>query len=550
MRDIMRLTAGGGRAVQALFLGVSLGAMSACDSLLEVELPHLLTDAAIEGANTAGTQVNSAIALFECGYTAFGLTALGHEDAMASIAGVYSGGHVYSTLSETGVCDDSDTNDNWFDQISGARALISTAPSRLVPDGLGDGQGVYDRLQDEWDLGDLGVRLSAIAATYAAMSLAHIGEFTCEAAIDGSGLLDPTEVLQVAENWADRAIGHAQDYGPFAMPNNAAPDAENMAQAVRARIRWAQQDLAGAADDARAVLAKDADFTAWVTREAGPTRRNKIYTNATAVGFSQMLGPVDFWQSSIREPNPATGEMWPAVIPFTGYIFLGIGPEGETLEDVTDPVNGHIPVRWAEQERDASGNPVPLAGFTQDDWDTRVLHFRKTIQGPGLQELPARYVSDADNIPYMTWEELQLIIADDELRQGNLSNAVDIVNILRADKGLQEITGTYRATLESDFDYVRAMLLEERRREFFAEGARYYSTKIQNTDMLWFPRLQGQTEFQGYQLLGGVRKLFGLGEYEGNPLWREAGGLDLRGTGCTGLGSMFGNPGSQAPVVS
>jgi len=43
----------GRRGVQALILGVSLGALTACDDLLEVELPHLLTDAAIEGSGTA-----------------------------------------------------------------------------------------------------------------------------------------------------------------------------------------------------------------------------------------------------------------------------------------------------------------------------------------------------------------------------------------------------------------------------------------------------------------------------------------------------------------
>jgi hypothetical protein len=476
------------------------------------------------------------------------LTALGHEDAMASIAGVFSGGHVYDSTPNTGACDTSDTDVAWFDQIMGARALISTAPGRLVPDGLGSGKGVYDRIQDDWSLGTAGVRLSAIAATYAAMSLAHIGEFICEAAIDGSDLLTPTEVLQVAEDWADRAETHVLSFGDFTMPNGIAPSALNMVRSVRARIRWAQRDLPNAAADAAAVLAADADFTAWVTREAGPTRRNKIYSNATAVGFSQMIPPIDFWQSSVRQPNPATGQLWPAVIPFTGYIFLGIGPEGETLEDVTDPVAGHVPVRWAEETRDVAGDPVPLAGFTSADWDTRVSHFRKSIQGPGLQEVPDRYQSDDQDIPYMSWEELQLIIADDLLRQGSLSNAVDIVNVLRADKGLQQITGAYRATVESDADYVRAVLLEERRREFFAEGARYWSTKIQNTDMLWFPRNEGQTEFQGYNMVGGVRQLMGGGEYQGNPLWRDAGGLDLRGTGCTALGSMFGNPGAQAPI--
>ena len=125
MRQI-NLRSWGRRGVQALILGVSLGALTACDDLLEVELPHLLTDAAIEGSGTAELQVMSAVALFECGYTAFGLMALGGEDAMESIAGVYGSGHVYDHTPDTGSCDGSSTSDSWFDQIMGARAMIST----------------------------------------------------------------------------------------------------------------------------------------------------------------------------------------------------------------------------------------------------------------------------------------------------------------------------------------------------------------------------------------------------------------------------------------
>ena len=48
-----------GSVALGLFIGLSV---SACDGLLEVDLPHLLTDAAIEDQGTAEVQVNSAIA--------------------------------------------------------------------------------------------------------------------------------------------------------------------------------------------------------------------------------------------------------------------------------------------------------------------------------------------------------------------------------------------------------------------------------------------------------------------------------------------------------
>jgi len=545
MRQTNWLQRWGGRATRVLILGATVGAMSGCDDLLEVEIPHLLTDAAIEGQGTAETQVMSAIALFECGYTAFGLMAIGHEDAMESIAGVFSGGHVYDATPNTGTCDTSDTSTAWFDQIMGARSVLTTNPGLLTASAQGTSRGVYDRINNEWSLGAAGERLSAISAIYVAASLSHIGEFLCEAAIDGSDLLTPTEVLQIAENWADVALGHIGTFGDFAMPNGVATSAQRMALAVRARIRWAQQDLAGAAADAQTVLTANPTFASWVTREAGPTRRNKIYSNATAVGFSGMVGINDWWNPAIRPPNPATGQIWANPIPFNGYIFLGIMPDGRALEA------GNLPVRWAQQARDASNNPISLGNGAVAD--NRVTHRIQSIQGPGLQEVPTRYSNDADDIPYMTWQELRLIQADRELEQNNFAGAIGHVNAIRTAAGLPTISGAYQTTLTdgtNDFAEVRAMLLEERRREFFAEGGRYWSTKIQNTDMLWFPRNRGQTQQQGYNMVGSVRQLFATGEYLGNSVWRAAGGEALQATGCAGLGSMFGNPGSQAPVLN
>lgn len=524
----------GKRGAFSFLVLASVASMAACDGLLDAELPHLLTDAAVEGPSTAETQVNSIIALFECGYTAFGLTALGAEDVMESIAGAAQQ-HSYDHTPNTGTCDSSSANTSWWDGVWGARALVSTDPAKLVPTATGTATGVYDKINGEWSLGQQGERLSAIAAIYMAASLTHVGEFICEASIDGSDLLTPTDVLDLAEEWiTDRALVHIDNYGDFAMPNGIARSARQMAIAIRSRARWANRDYAGAAEDAATVLAADPNFNAWVTRETGETRRNKIYHAATAVGFSGGLGINTWWNPSIRRPNPVTGEPWPDPIPFTGYLFLGIMPDGRTLEP------GNLPVRWAEEERDAAGNPIPLGNGAVPD--TRVQHIFKPIQGPQPREVPARYSSEDDDVPYMTWEELRLIQADNDLASGNLAGAIDHVNALRTAHGLPTVSGAYRDELLADAEAVRYLLLEERRREFYAEGARYWSTKIQNTDVLWFPRSQGQSPFQGYNLQGAVRQLFPDDEYETNPYFVERGGLAARGTGCASL------PGSQAPV--
>ncbi|HUF85180.1 MAG TPA: hypothetical protein VMQ81_11375, partial [Acidimicrobiia bacterium] len=402
MGQIIRFERWAGRAARVLGLGLALGTLSACDDLLEVDLPHLLTDAAIEDTGTAETQVYSAIALFECGYNVFGTTALGHEDAMQSIAGVYGGGHVYDATANTGECGDASTDQSWFDQVMGARAMLSTAPSRLVPSATGLGRGVYDRIQDEWSLGQAGERLSAIAAIYVAASLTHLGEFVCEAALDGSELLTPTDVLNLAGTWVGTALGHIGNFGDFAMPNGIAESAQNMAIAVRARIRWASRDFPGAAADASTVLAADPDFVAWITRETGGFRRNHIYHNTQEVSFSGMLGINDWWNPLDFRPNPVTNQPWPSPIPFTGYIFLGIMPDGRTLEA------GNLPVRWAEEFRAFGDDPTPLNNGAVPD--TRVSHIKKPVQGPTPEEVPAKYQAEDDDMPYMTWEELQLII--------------------------------------------------------------------------------------------------------------------------------------------
>lgn len=544
MRRTMRLAA---RCGHVVFLAALLGALAACEDLLEVDLPHLLTDAAISDPGTAELQVNSGIALFECGYSAWGQSAGGFEDMWDPQAGNFRTYALYNESPSSGDCDASDLDTSFFDQITGARALLSNDPALMTPSGKtvtadGASTGVYDRIQNEWSLGVEGERLSAVASIYVAAVFTHLGEFFCEAGIDGSDLMTPPEVMDVAGAWLDRATTHiAGAGGDFAMPFGAALSATNMATAIRARILWASDDLTGANAAATAVLNADPDFAAWVTRDAGPTRRNKIHITGSVRRWSGLNGAITWWNPSFFDPNPATGQLWTSPIPFTGWMFLGIEPDGRTLGAA------NVPVRWAEEFRDLGADPTPIPGSAAVA-DTRVKHFKATIAGPEPGEVPDTYTGDDADIPYMTWRELMLIQADYELHvQNNLQGVIDLVNVLRADSGLPEISGAYLATLLGDAVAVRHMTLEERRREFFNEGGRYWSTKIQNTDVLWFPRQQGITRLQGYQLRGGVRQQWDGAEYEGNEFWGARGGEKAQGTGCVGLGSIGGNPGDQVP---
>jgi hypothetical protein len=477
-----------------------------CDGVLDVDSPDTITDEDLADAANAELQVNSAISLFECGYSAFGWVAMGHEDVQESRAGVTGSIHVFTPTPFTGDCDTTQQDGSWFDQIMGTRVMISNAK----------GTGVYDRLQSEWQLVEGEERLSATAAIYMAAALDHFGEFYCETAFDGGDMLSPANVLEMAEAWiSDRALFHIADGGDFALPNGISTSAETMALALRARIRWARGDLQGAAADAATV---PQGFTAWVTRESGPTRRNKIHDSATRAGFSNMPRQNSWWNPIMRRPNPATGLPWADTIPFTGYVFLGVLLAGRTVDD-----RGY-PVYWASG-RDFMEKPIPLANGAVPD--TRVTHFLASVSGP-KPEIPTRYASVEDDIPLVDWEELWLIRAEHEGGQG----AIDRVNELRTHAGLPLVT--YIDGANATAEQIRYMILEERRRAFYSEAGRYWATKIRNNDVLWFPRAEGFTE-TGYPLLGGVRLALPEIEYTTNPHFVARGGLAARGTGCDPL---------------
>jgi hypothetical protein len=483
--------------------------LAACDGLLDVDFPHTITEEDLADVANAEQQVRSAIALFECGYSAFSWVALGHEGVLEPVAGIVGNVHVFTPTPFTGECDTNQQSGSWFDQVMGSRAMVSNARST----------GVYDRLLNEWHF-STEEPLSAMAALYMAAALDHFGEFYCEVAFDGGDLLAPDDVLAMAESWiSDRALLHVANAGDFALPNGISTSAETMARALRARIRWARGDLEGAAADA---LSVPQGFTAWVTRESGRIRRNKVYDSATSAGFSQMVPANHWWNPAARSPNPATGLPWADPIPFTGYHFLGVMPNGRAVDDL-----GH-PVVWASG-RAPSPSELPISLNNGAVADSRVPHFMKSISGPSKPEVPSRYASVQDDIPLVSWKEMWLIRAEHEGGQG----AIDRVNELRSAAGLPLVTYIDGATATPI--QIRSMLLEERRRAFYLEGGRYWSTKIQNVDVLWFPRGEGFTWSGAYALRGGVRLAMPDAEYTTNPHFVARGGLAARGTGCDPL---------------
>lgn len=488
--------------VGTLCLGIS--SLAACNDATEPEPVDV--DPFADPA-TAQLQVDSAVALFECGYSTLAWIGLGYEGVVQSISGLLYAVHRYSEAPSEGECDSSSFSTLWFDPIMSARFGISNA----------GGTGVYDRIRDDWSLGSDGERLAAISSIYMAAALTVFGEFFCETTFEGGDLLTPDEVLALAEAWiSDRALAHIQSHGDFALDRGISGSAETMAIALRARIRWARGDLSGAAADAERV---PRGFTSWISREEGAKRRNMVHAG-TVDGATSVLGINNWWDPQSRAPSPATGELWPNPIPFTGFRFLGVLPDGRAVDD------GGYAIRWAEEDRlYTREEPVPLNNDAVPD--SRVPHHALYLSGPEIREVIDKYTSDGDDIPLVGWREMWLIRAE---REGGQA-AIDLVNELREAAGLPDVTYLDGATATQE--QIRFLILEERRRSLYGEGGRFWSTKIQNPDVLWFPRAEGRTPWQGYPLGGGVRLALPEDEYLTNPnLVARRGGLDARGTGC------------------
>lgn len=96
---------------------------------------------------------------------------------------------------------------------------------------------------------------------------------------------------------------------------------------------------------------------------------------------------------------------------------------------------------------------VPVTRSTRPPSATGIVHWYQT-----------KYLTTATPIPIATYEEAQLIIAEADIRAGNLASALIIINASRARGGQPAYTGplTQAALL--------AELIDQRRRELFAES--------------------------------------------------------------------------------
>ena len=481
----IKLKSLGRRACVAVTLGFSLGALSACDNLLEVELESELTDDVLTDPRSASTQVNSAIGHFEDAYNLNVWQLFGRED----------GGEVLLCSGGTTFCGSFRYNPvhTQFDDMAVSLKFATR---------------IHDLLADDWTVEQVPDRavLMAISSIYAGAVLGWMGSTMCEVAVDAGPLMTPTQTYAMAQTWLDRALAEIGSAGgDFALPHGIASSAEEMVYGLRAQVRWMAGDNTGAVADAQRV---SSGFQAFATREATPERRNIPYFAGTQVGYQELYGVIDWWVGQGFPMNPVTGQPWPSPLPFTGYRELAILPDGRAVRDDGLPIRALGPFRTPVED-----TAVP---------DTRVEWIIKPLQGrTDIGYVNAKYDGEGADIPMVNWKEMVLIRAE---LAATAAEAITLVNELRIADNIPQVTyldGTATA------DEIRYMIVEERRRALYLEG-RYFYSKLQNPDLLWFPRGVGNGPAAGWNLEGGIRFLMPDTEFDLNPNLTQAD----RGTAC------------------
>jgi len=361
-KNAARLAARAARLAGVLILMAGLGGCDALDRALNVEVPGLVDANDMSKPEVASLLVSGTIADFDCALGAYIVNGalLGNElrDASVTAARFPLDQRIIEDTSPygTGAC-----NSNPPGIYLPLSTAIWTSNNAL-------------NLLNGWTDAEVPNRSSLIAqaATYSAYSHVLMGEGFCSAVITEDGPeVTPQVVFQAAEARFSEAITAADAAG------NA--DIRNMALLGRARTRLNLGNTAGAASDARALLASSPQYVKNATASSTSSRRyNRI--GAEFFGGNVTVDP--------------------------SYYDLTVGGEPDTrVRVINTNTNGH-------------------------DGATKV-HI--------VAKIGESRVADLRNVPVpiATWREAHLIIAEAEGGQ----EAVNRINILRNHHGLPIYTG-------------------------------------------------------------------------------------------------------------
>ncbi|CAN5745324.1 hypothetical protein BH23GEM3_BH23GEM3_04950 [soil metagenome] len=344
------------RKLGVLVLAASLGACDALDTALRVEAPGIVDAEEMANPEHAQLLVTGAIADFECALGAYIVNGalLGNELRDASVTAARF------SLDARNIDDASPY---------GGNSCTGNPPGVYVPiaTAIWSSNNALQRLEGWTDAQVQNrTRLIGQAAAHSGYSLTLMGEGFCSAVITELGPeVQPAQIFEVAEQRFNRAIEAA----------TAANDTETLNTAFmgRARIRLNRGNTAGAATDARAVLASNSTFQRMATASVAESRRwNRI------------------------------GQEF-----FAGNVTVAPAYRNLVVDGEVDP-----------------RTRVVLAGDGHNRSDTVWLAAKiGTVRSADLR---------TGSVPVATWREAHLIIAEAEGGQ----EAVNRINILRQHHGL------------------------------------------------------------------------------------------------------------------
>ncbi len=289
---------------------VLAAANTACEDLLQVDLPTKVAAENLDNPSVAEVLVNSAIGEFECAFSQYVAASGQLTDELRHS----SGWLVMTEWDHRKIGQDRDValcNGNFgygvFTPMQKARVSAESSRARI----------------EEWGDGDVSGRSEKIAtvAAYGAFSRAILGEAFCEMTIDVGPIMSKTEMLQNAEAALGDAMSLAQGAGR--------DDLAEAARIRRAGVRLHLGDNSGAMSDAAAVadgFRYDANYSS-----ADLYRYNRIYHHNHVDGFLSPEFNDENGQPTVDGENLTFGGV---VDPRVESTLAGIGQDGSPLRHI------------------------------------------------------------------------------------------------------------------------------------------------------------------------------------------------------------------------
>ena len=437
---------GRGRRAALAVIPMLVVALGACDELLEVDLPGAVTVEALDNPDLARTLVLGAQGDFECGLVDY----------------IWYPGQWFELFLNT--------SGSRPDGLSGLRSRLIEVYADPCDSGTGPiwtvlqvprGQAVRAiELLNSENFAEVANRseLIAEARLYEAYSIQLLAEQFCEITIDAGPKMSREEGYALAAERFTQAI------------EGGTPDVVAAAYIGRARSKLnTGGDPTGVIADASNPAIREG-FQLVATYDASVGRRNNRIPERNIDGES--LVPASTY-GCIANPGVQQcphGEGW-----------LTFAEDGTTVNaDTGDPL-----IKDTEQDEWDRDPRVPIVLRGDVEGANRRIGPRGTL----VYRLQQKYPNEGTSIPFSTWREAQLMIAEAQIELGNTQAAVDIINELRTNTaGLPDEIDPDEWPLKqlsaTDAETVRMTVLEERRRELWMQGV-IFGDKLRNGYPVW-----------------------------------------------------------------